>query len=78
MAEVLKAFLDMKNDVKNLITVLRELNNHLGQLEKSIKVVEEVSKTFQKNEANLKRLIDEMEKTNKNIGMILEVLKEVK
>ena len=78
MAEVIQTFLELKTDVKNLITVLQELNNHLGSLERSVKVIGGVSKTFRKSEATLKRLVEEMEKTNNNMGMILEVLKEVK
>jgi len=78
LAEVLQSFLDLRSDVKNLIATLRELNNHLGSLERSVKVIGEVSKTFQKSEATLKRLVKEMEKTNQNIGAILNILKEVK
>ena len=78
MAEVIQTFLDLKTDVKNLITVLQELNNHIGDLEKSVKVVEGLFKTFQKNEKVITKMVIELERLNNNFQLLEKIIKELK
>ena len=68
----------MKTDVKNLITVLQELNNHIGDLEKSVKVVEGLSKILQKNEKVITKMVIELERLNNNFQLLEKIIKELK
>jgi cell division protein FtsB len=76
--ETINVIVDLRKDMKTLIATLQALNNHLTTLQKAVTVMEKLQKTVEANEGNLKKLIDEMEATNKNIDAVLALLKELK
>ena len=71
-------FTGMRKDMKDLIVVLRELNKHLGDLNKAVKVMDALQKTLNANQGTLTKLVSEMEETNENIKGVLDIVKAMK
>ena len=76
--QMAQLFRGMRQDMQKLIKVLTELNKHLGDIDKAVKVMDALQKTLNANQGNLTKLVAEMEETNENIKGVLEIVKAMK
>ena len=78
MAELVKAFVELRDDVKTLINTLQELNRNFMSFQKSVKTINEFTKIIKRNEKTMSTLVQEMHSMNQNVGLLLKVTKELK
>jgi len=77
MSDIVKAIVDLRQDVKTLIHELKEVNNHLGTLEKTNTLIEKLTSTLERNEPNLEKLLTELGKLNKTTEALSNIAKEL-
>lgn len=79
MAELVKAFVEARDDVKALIRTLQELNQNFNTFQKGgVKAINEFTKIIKRNEKTMSALVKEMHSMNENVGLLLKATKELK
>lgn len=78
MSELIKAFVELRDDVKTLISTLQELNQNFTTFQKGVKTINEFTKIIKRNEGTMSTLVKEMHSMNENVGLLLEATKEMK
>jgi len=73
MSDIVKAILDLRQDVKTLVHALEEVNNHLGTLEKTNTLIEKLTSALERNEPNFKGLLTELGKLNKTTEVLSNI-----